>query len=70
MNSRRRSVSPWIRKSRAARFVWIAAVCFASVGVGLVAADEPASPMRATYPQVSESACPLKIISIPGQGRQ
>jgi acetyl esterase/lipase len=29
----------------------------------VVAADEPA---KATYPQISERACPLKVISIPG----
>src|SRR6476659_9239230 len=43
------------------------AACFA-MPVVIVAAGEPEeSKAKVTYPQVSEAACPVKIVSIPGR---
>src|SRR5262245_56079101 len=44
------------------------AACFTIIWAGTIAAAEPAMrAVQATYPQVSETTCPVKIISIPGK---
>lgn len=46
----------------------LAALCLALVVRPAAAAEPAEQPAKVTYPQVSEAACPAKIVSIPGMG--
>src|SRR5262245_25829878 len=57
-----------VHQSRTTILTRLAATCFAITFTWTVAAAEPAGQAGpVTYPQVSEAACPTKVVSIPGK---
>src|SRR5215469_5838500 len=51
-----------------AKLARLALGCAVVVSAGTIAAAQPAErAARVTYPQVSETACPVKVVSIPGR---
>src|SRR5262245_10206051 len=51
-----------------AKLARLALGCAVVVSAGALAAAQPAERAdRVTYPQVSETACPVKVVSIPGR---
>jgi len=67
MNDRDNVVRFWTGRSRVARLVL--ATCVSVAIADRAGAGEPdAPPVKVTYPAVSETACPARVVSIPGKG--
>jgi dipeptidyl aminopeptidase/acylaminoacyl peptidase len=62
------SLRPWVCERRAAHACWMLTASLMIAIIAVAAADEPTpQPGKITYPQVSEAACPLQMVSIPGK---
>src|SRR5439155_128004 len=68
MSTSHSSFHPWRRERRAAHVCWMLTANLMFAWSAKAAADEPApQPAKITYPQVSEAACPVQVVSIPGK---
>jgi dipeptidyl aminopeptidase/acylaminoacyl peptidase len=68
MSTGHRSLRLSMCKRCGAAAPWMLSTSLMFALTAMAAADEPApQPARITYPQVSESACPVQVVSIPGK---